>query len=155
MGGSPSPPLVRNFHFVARRSGGHRRFSYLPMHKREASGQQNGAICQRHFRGSYYIFSQENISGGMGLLCPHRWHVTRGHIMDTTHNRSFDDKNMIAAAEKILAKPLSELEFYVQMFLEGYSDKPRITDLVAEWMQEGKVVMDNRRRIKLNGASRS
>jgi len=75
--------------------------------------------------------------------------------MDTTHNRSFDDKNMIAAAEKILAKPLSELEFYVQMFLEGYSDKPRITDLVAEWMQEGKVVMDNRRRIKLNGASRS
>jgi len=73
--------------------------------------------------------------------------------MNTTHHPNHDEKNMMAAAEKILSKPLSHMEFYVQMFLEGYGDKPRITELISEWMEQGKVVMDVNHRIKLNGAS--
>jgi|GEM_PF-4749857 len=73
--------------------------------------------------------------------------------MDTANHPKNDKQLMMAAAEKILAKPLSHMEFYVQMFLQGYGDKPLITALVSEWMEQGKVVMDENRRIKLNGRS--
>jgi len=73
--------------------------------------------------------------------------------MDTVKNPENDDQKMIETAEKILVTPLSHMEFYVQMFLEGFGSQPRITELVAEWMAQGKTVMDECRRIKLNGSS--
>ena len=73
--------------------------------------------------------------------------------MDAFKHPEIDEQKMIAAAEKILTKPLSQMEFYVQMFLEGYGNKPRITALVSDWMAQGKVVMDENQRIKLNGTS--
>ena len=73
--------------------------------------------------------------------------------MDAKKYTAIDEQKMAEAAKKILAKPLSHMEFYVQMFLEGYADKPQIAELVSDWLEQSKVVMDENRRIKLNGTS--